>query len=351
MSIRKTLPATLLIITTLLLIFQPLAQAQDKPSAQENATQLIRNSTHKNFISLSIENDSLGKGTDQNYTSGIRATYFNINADIPAYIDRIADYIPTFDINETTSLAYSIGQNLYTPDDIKARQQNPNDRPWAAWLYASAGLATLTGNHIDELELTLGMVGPVAQGENAQKYVHSLIGSPLPEGWDNQLDNEPGAIVSWLRRWPQTATLETMGLYGSAEPNINISLGNIYSYAGTGLTFKLSPATNRWQDSPARVRPAIPGTGYFQIPQNDWSWYLFAGIDGRAVARNIFLDGNTFSNSHSVDKEYFVADLNTGIALTYKRMRLSYSLVYRTKEFHAQDDNTLFGSLTLSYRY
>src|SRR3546814_11015068 len=29
---------------------------------------------------------------------------------------------------------------------------------------------------------------------------------------------------------------------------------------------------------------------------------LFAGVEGRAVLRNIFLDGNTFADSHSVDE-------------------------------------------------
>lgn len=340
-----------IIVLVLFVLMTVPAFAQKSPTLQNQAAQLAQNGDEKNFFSLSIENDSLGGGTDRDYTSGVRITYFDFNAPVPSVIDNIADYVPTFDINETSSIAWSLGQNLYTPADIGARQQDPNDRPWAAWLYAAAGLTTVTDNHIDELELTLGIVGPAALGEPAQKSIHSLIESANPNGWDNQLDNEPGAIVSWRRRWPRTASFETMTLYGSLEPNFNISLGNIYSYAGAGMTIKLSPLAERWQDHPPRVRPAIPGTGYFQLPRDDWSWYLFAGADGRAIARNIFLDGNTFSDSHSVDKKYFVADLNAGIALTYKRTRLSYSLVYRTEEFHGQDDPSVFGVLSLSYRF
>jgi len=311
----------------------------------------VRNEAHKNFFSLSIENDSIGGGTDRDYTSGVRVSYYNVNADIPDFIDRIAETIPTFDINHSTSLTYSLGQNLYTPGEIKMREQNPDDRPWAAWLYGSAGLTTLTGNHIDELELTLGMVGSVAMGEPSQKFIHSIINSPDPKGWDHQLDNEPGVIISWQRRWPELAQFEALGFYGSAEPNFNISLGNIYTYAGTGLTLKISPVTGGWQDNPPRVRPSMPGTGYFQIPENDWGWYLFAGVEGRAVARNIFLDGNSFSDSHSIDKNYFVGDANTGIAFTYKRTRLSYSIAYRTEEFHGQENGAVFGAVSLSYRY
>jgi len=38
--------------------------------------------------------------------------------------------------------------------------------------------------------------------------------------------------------------------------------------------------------------------------------YLFAFVDGRAVGRDIFLDGNTFTDSHSVTRKTFVGDLS-----------------------------------------
>ncbi|WP_460994321.1 lipid A-modifier LpxR family protein, partial [Staphylococcus aureus] len=74
-------------------------------------------------------------------------------------------------------------------------------------------------------------------------------------------------------------------------------------------------------------RLAMPGTGFFEIPEKKWGWYLFAGVDARAVARNIFLDGNTFKDSPSVDKFPLVADANAGLALTYDQLRISYTLV------------------------
>lgn len=49
--------------------------------------------------------------------------------------------------------------------------------------------------------------------------------------------------------------------------------------------------------SPARVHHA---TG---PPPPEWEAYVFAGAEGRGVASNIFLDGNTFEDSHTVDRE------------------------------------------------
>lgn len=38
-------------------------------------------------------------------------------------------------------------------------------------------------------EIGVGVMGKLALGEEAQTLVHKIIGSPLPIGWDNQLEN------------------------------------------------------------------------------------------------------------------------------------------------------------------
>ena len=198
---------------------------------------------------------------------------------------------------------------------------------------------------------TLGIVGEEALAEPVQEFVHDLIDTRDPSGWDNQLDFEPGFILSRTRRWPMALSYTMDDFWFNVEPNINLSLGNVYTYAGAGANITFGPYQGTLQDTPPRVTPSGPGTGYFQTPDQGWSWYLFAGADGRAMARNIFLDGNTFSDSHSVDKKHFVADFYGGAALTFDNYRLSYTLTGRTKEFDKQENDSLFGSLTLTTRF
>ncbi|MFK7839027.1 MAG: lipid A deacylase LpxR family protein [Bdellovibrionales bacterium] len=320
---------------------------------EDDVTAKIRQADEKNYLSLSIENDVLGGGTDQFYTSGVRLTYFNVNTPVPSVVDELANSIPTFDLNETTSTFFTLGQNIYTPENIRIRERQEDDRPWAAFLYGSVGLATLENNHIDEFELTLGLVGPEALGEQTQKFVHEHLSeaSPTPRGWNNQLDFEPGLIISAQRRWPRFFAKDFAGFKFQTEPNINFSLGNIYTYAGAGLSVSLSPDDGALRDKPPRVRPAMPGSGYFETPDNGFGWVLFASLDGRAVGRDIFLDGNSFKNSDSVDKKNFVADITGGVAFTYDRYRLSYSINARSKEFEGQQSEAVFGSVTLSTRF
>lgn len=323
-----------------------------EPTLQTDLTRAIRKRKNEKFLTFNSENDMYGGGTDRNYTNGARMTYFSLGSPVPEFFHAIDRMVPTFSINETTSISWSLGHNLYTPSDIEIAAPQNDDRPWAAFLYGSAGLVSVTKNHIDSLEATVGIVGPAALGEQVQKFIHNHVSdSPMPKGWRHQLKNEPGLMLSWERSWRERYGIEALGWNAGATPYIGATLGNIYTYANAGVTFYLSPYDGRMQDTPVRVRPAMPGTGAFLVPENRFSWYLFGGVEGRAVGRNIFLDGNTFTDSHSVDKKYFVADATAGLALTYGRARVSYAIIYRTEEFHGQDGGDIFGTVTLGLRF
>lgn len=327
----------------------PSLYAEEKTMQEElpkNATKTGRD----RFLTLTVENDLFGSGSDSNYTSGVRLTYYDTSKRPSKPLHQFTNHFPFIASNETTNIYYSIGHNLYTPADITIKEHQPNDRPWAAFLYGSVGMFTLKDNHIDDVELTLGVVGPLAMGEGIQKNVHNVVNGRDPNGWGNQLENEPALMVSWRRRWPEAFKYDMDSLWLAVEPNIGTTIGNVYTFAETGVTAKLAPKKDRWQGMPILVRPSMPGSGFFQT-KKELGWYLFGGAGTRAVARNIFLDGNTFTDSHSVDKKPIVFDANAGIAFTYGNVRLSYTAVYRTKEFKQQDDSSLFGAISLGYRY
>lgn len=329
------------------LCFSATAYAQ---TFEEKFSAHTQGKPRERFLTLTIENDSMGAGTDRNYTSGVRLSWFDTSAIAPSAARRLDPYLP-MSVNDTTSVYYSVGQNLYAPRNLNLPTPDPTDRPYAAFLYGSMGLTGLTENRMDNLELTVGVVGPLAAGETTQKAIHSITNSDDPQGWDHQLKNEPGLMLSWQRLWPESYTARMNGLHFRTSPYVGATLGNVYTYASTGLMFQLIPEAYIWQGMPLRVRPAIPGTGYFSVPEGDFAWSVFAGLEARAVGRNIFLDGNTFRDSPSVDKKPLVGDANVGVAFTYGRTRLSYTLNWRSEEFHGQDGSDLFGAVSLGYRF
>ena len=305
-------------------------------------------------ISVQLENDFFGGGTDRHFSHGTRIECMTKPIE---WITNAADKLPWFSFERAQSenenalkgrASLSIGQNIYTPNNTAASQLILADRPYAGWLYLGFGLVANQGSkRYDKLELEIGMVGPASLSRNVQTFWHSLLGLDVPQGWDNQLDNEPGAVLYYeqARRFDKRNVL--FGLEFDVIPHFGGSLGNVLTHAAAGFTVRVGSALVE-DFGPPRIRPSLPGSGYFH-PGRGFNWYLFAGVEGRAVLRNIFLDGNTFSESHSVDKKLFVGDLQSGLAVQLGRFRLTYTQIFRTKEFEGQDRSDIFGSLSLSY--
>jgi len=314
-------------------------------------------------VSLSVENDLFTPtNSDQHYTNGVRLAFVSPEDSAPATFLNIAKKVPFFASQGRIRTSYSLGQTMYTPDDITVVQNQPDDRPWAGMLYGTAGLLSDTGlqsgsdasnySRIDTLELTLGVVGPASLADKTQDFVHKLIDSPRPKGWDNQIKNEPIIGLTYQRKYRSWFEAEISGLEFDATPHGAFTLGNAFTNAELGTMFRMGfdlPADY----GPPRIRPSLPGSDFF-APDTDGfplSGYLFAGFAGRYVAHDITLDGNTFANSASVEKEPWVGDLQIGVAMIIGQARLTYTHVYRTPEFTAQSGADQFGSISLSFRF
>ena len=85
--------------------------------------------------------------------------------------------------------------------------------------------------------------------------------------------------------------------------------------------------------------------------QKKFGAHLFAGITGVVKLRDVFLDGNTFTDSHDVNKEYLVGDLVVGASVLIGQVKLSYAQVFRTREFEKQDIKHNFGSVSISVTF
>jgi len=66
------------------------------------------------------------------------------------------------------------------------------------------------------------------------------------------------------------------------------------------------------------------------------------------MARNLFLDGNSIRDSHSVNKKSLVADLQFGFAYHFSDMRISFVQLIRSPEFEGQDKLSQYGAINLT---
>lgn len=322
------------------LVWATHAAAEESPA--------VRSTDPGSIITFALEND-LFAGHDDGYTNGVRTSYVSPEADIPPWIEKMAAFMPFFPSVGHTRWTMALGQSMFAPDDLTLKTPQPDDRPYAGWLYGTVGVIADRDTTLDNLQLTIGMVGPASLASETQRLVHRTIHATIPQGWSHQLENEPGFVLSYEHKWRNLIEFSPFGLGADFTPSIGASVGNIYTHAAASMMFRVGYDLPSDYGPPV-IRPNLPGSDFF-IPSRVLGWYLFAGLEGRAVARNIFLDGNTFQDSPSVDKRLFVGGVQAGVALTYHSTRLAYTHVFRTHEFSGQKNSDQFGALTLSVRF
>ncbi len=315
------------------------------------------------FGSLTVysENDKYFAGTDRNYTNGLKVSLLSTDllgfetTQLPWGLRFVAEQAGRIlDPGAEAKVGVSFGQNIYTPTDTQETELIPDDRPYAAWLYLGAAFHNYRPAHLrpdgsaaparlDIFEVNVGVVGPWALGEEVQNGFHDLIGVDRALGWDNQIENEPGLNLIYERKWRWSTREARTGWGADFIPHAGLSVGNVSFYANAGLELRAGYAL-----------PADFGTSLIR-PSGDsnsarprFSFFAFLSTDGRAVARDITLDGNTFKDSHSVDKEYFVYDLTGGIGVGWGRMQLTYTQARRSVEFELQEEPQDFGSVSVS---
>ena len=317
-------------------------------------------------LSIEVENDYFSPDNrDRHYTNGLKFGWLpNPSPDGQAdWLEQQAKELPVGSDDSTGRIGWSLGQNIYTPQDKKAFEPLPHDRPYAGWLYAGLSLikapvvdpqAPLAVNQLDTLEIDMGVVGRAALGEQVQNSFHAFaFGNEHVNGWHNQLKSEPGLLISYDHKWQALAQTNFWGLGADVTPTVGFDLGNVMIDAAAGGMIRVGrdlPADY----GPPRIRPGLSGSDFFLSgpdSQHDFGWYVFAGTEGRAVAHNIFLDGNTFATSLSVPKKTLVADFQVGVAFIVYGVRLTAQEIVRTQEFVHQHGDDEFGSISVSFNF
>jgi len=308
-------------------------------------------------VSVLEENDSIFFNSDRYYTQGLQLNYLGptvaTTSIANAPFDFLSNHLGIFATGASSNRHYEalFGQQIFTPSNIHTSDPDPNDRPYAGWLYGGVGLIQDTDHRqLDHLEVQLGVVGPASLARATQNDWHQFIGLKMADGWDSQLHNEPGIMISYEHKWRFLQPVGG-GFAVDAIPELGATVGNVMTYAEGGALLRFG--RNLEADyGPARMRPSISGTSYFNGSALDgpFGFYFYVGAQGRAVGRNIFLDGNSFEDSASVDKKIFVGDLVGGLSLFWSNaVKLDTNVIYRSKEYSGQDKNEKYAGINLSF--
>jgi len=283
--------------------------------------------------------------------------------------------------NGWAGLAAEFAGHDLTPADITASGPISTDRPFAGYTYAglffqrahrtasqefpfpsaSAFLDPKSYSSFESLELDIGILGPSSLAENAQEMIHHQFDDPSPNGWGNQLHDEPEFSLKYNRRWRSQAVqpLATIPLAFQAIPEAGAIAGSLQDEVHAGATFRIG--YNLPDDfgpgelaNPADFtgRTAYTGPSMWDLALEDQSVYIFVRPYGRIVAHSALLQGDNWRHDDPVtaNPSPAVFDVQFGIAWRFlKHFEVAYMTTYESPEFTGQHGWDSWASLQLTY--
>ena len=286
------------------------------------------------------ENDTLIK-TDRGFTNGLKLTWLSRDYSNP-HDNSLFGWMPAVRKPDYRHFfSYSLRQDVFTPDDLKREDLNEEDRPYAGYLNFEAGIHSLSDTRMFSFSLGLGVIGPLALAELAQKFVHNHSQAPVPQGWQHQLGNEPAVQILFESRDKLSLPGPRKGLGFDLITHWGGGLGNVYIYGNAGFQVRIGWNLPHDFGLPLLRPSGSSGVGFFDRDpergaQEYDGLYFFAALDGQLVLRNIFLDGNTFRDSHHVQKDLLTSNLQIGCGLKINQLHVNVILVKWTRQFKIQ---------------
>lgn len=186
-------------------------------------------------IQFSLDNDLFnlfGNHTDRYFTNGLRIDYsyatnkFKFPSNL---LLKISDRQNLFGVG--------LAQYIFTPEHIDNYSIQPNDRPYSGALFFIHSLHSINKEKGVSVysEIYLGVLGPLSLANEAQTWVHELIDSTIPRGWDSQIPNDIvlnyNIIIDKSLIRANTNTL--------VSGRIESYNGSLYNAIGAGFTLKI----------------------------------------------------------------------------------------------------------------
>jgi hypothetical protein len=280
-------------------------------------------------ISLLFDNDFFG-GTDDRYTSGLALAWTSAASNsygeksLQRKILKALSFLPTAKRPGSRNyLQFVLRMEMYSPSDITKADPPPDAHPYAGLLYLDTSVNARHRFSDHRFTFRLGLVGPATGVEHVQRWVHELIGSEIPQGWDTQLKNEPivNLFYQYNRRLFRRAPQNGFGLDLSAKGGGG--LGNQYIGGNLGLLVRIGYRLpdNYGDTTLLGGTESIVG---ISPSRRKFFAYAFLASHGFGVVRWLPTDGNAFTESRSGDRDDGFLSISAGCLVGYGRVVLSY---------------------------
>lgn len=221
------------------------------------------------------------------------------------------------------------GQEMYTPTKDSPTPL-PGERPYAGWLYGRLAVRTADVRQLRSFGMTLGVTGPPSLGESVQRGFHSLFGFRRPLGWKYQLATEPAFALIAEHTWRFAPGYASSFI--DFLPSVGATAGTLRTAIGGGGRLRVGTGiVHPWLAADSIRRFAIHG-------------FVATHVEG--VARDLFLDGNTFRNSITVDSEPIRGQWERGVHIDLGLLGIEYSATSESRPYRTGPASHTYSTLT-----
>jgi len=337
----------------LFVVFCKSVYAQDQSEIEGSVFFKIPEGKEYRFFTLTFQNDVF-VNEDDGYTNGIgftfgRGPFLSFTKDnIPNWLHWATkkSYIQTMP-NKVRGVSYMFSQRMQTPEDITLSELQVNDSPYLGLATLQTTLYAWDKNVSDQLLVILGFVGPLTLAEPSQTFIHRLIDSDRPNGWDHQVNNEPVFMIEakriskLYRNYNRKLKFDVLGLAAAG-------FGNLKSAAKVGLAVRWGSSLE-FSHATFSLQTDTQVNSLSLSDRNDF--FVYAGARAGLVFNNIKTDGNTFSDSHSVPLDHYQNDASAGIVWKYKKFAYVFQLSSLSSRTTLTSRREKFGAFSFTYAY
>jgi hypothetical protein len=280
------------------------------------------------------ENDSIFTiGGDDRYTQGLRVE-----------VDLHPDKLPTFAQRDwalwllrprvqgaSYGLAFSFGQNLYTPRIITTRTPEANDRGFTDFNYLGMSHTALSANELkrSQLEVLVGWMGVRDLSNGAQGGLHALRQHRLPRGWETTSPTGPRIHVSthFDRRTETKNRCADKVLCADATFGYGTEFGAVRNGVNGRVVLRVGHGLSGFPSS--TVNPGVT-----RSERKNFEAGVYGGVEGRLLAHTSLV--NPTPGTTGFKKEHAVLDLTAGVFARVGALRLTIQpgfFLRRSREF------------------
>lgn len=298
------------------------------------------------WLSVSWENDVVAGKDGGGYTNGIYFSLGQRNDPGEGVTKPPLLTLPlAWMVDDDPTYAYklhSIGQAMVTPEDITKEIPDPADAPYAGLLYLRSTYVVVKNDFADHVAMLVGIVGPSSGAEQTQKFVHKVVGSDQPKGWDYQLDDKFVWQIQRTAVW-RFSTRDSSPF--DAVLLADIAGGNLESRGGAGLFLRAGEGLARNYSTMGFLSSRISTP----VAVSD-GWYVYIGGTANYVHNQILVDGNEFGTSASKGLENYQYSFMGGVTYAWDRTTICFSFQSDTDPSESRTARKNFGAITLAWQ-